>query len=296
MEKQIIQSPFPDISFKEIKIWHGLLAMTIIYQEVIIMILEEFDSNKMAVINAFDIIQQQKNFPIIAVSCFSHVTLERLVKELDGVQIASTGTANMKIPIYKVSYNNLEVALFMSYVGAAGCVEILEDVFAMGVQKVILFGTCGVLDADIKDCSIIIPNIAVRDEGTSFHYAPSSEEISVNKKYQDEFIEVLNSHKCTYTIGKVWTTDACYRETREKVKRRQNKGCICVDMECSAVAALADFRDKDVFQFFYAADNLDGEEWDIRSLSNSENILAKDRIALLAMELALKISERGKTA
>ncbi len=255
------------------------------------MILEEFDSNKMAVINAFDIIEQQKDFPQIAVSCFSHVTLERLVKELNGVQIASAGTANMKIPIYKVTYDNLEVALFMSYVGSAGCVAVLEDVFAMGVQKLILFGTCGVLDADIKDCSIIIPTIAVRDEGTSFHYAPSSDEISVNEKYKDEFIEVLDRHKCTYTVGKVWTTDACYRETREKVKRRQKQGCICVDMECSAVAALADFREKEVFHFFYAADNLDGETWDKRSLSNSENVLAKDRIALLAMELALKLSE-----
>lgn len=257
------------------------------------MILEEFDSNKNAIINAFDIIEQQKDFPEIAVSCFSHVTLNRLVKELNGVQIATTGNANMIIPVYKVSYKNLEVALFMSYVGAAGCVAVLEEVFALGVQKVILFGTCGVLDAEIKDCAIIIPNSAVRDEGTSFHYVPPSDEICVNKKYQDEFIEVLNSHNCGYTVGKVWTTDACYRETHEKVKRRKENDCICVDMECSAVAALADFRGKDIFHFFYAADNLDGEEWDKRSISNSANVLEKDRIALLAMEMTLKVKSAG---
>jgi hypothetical protein len=61
-------------------------------------------------------------------------------------------------------------------------------------------------------------------------------------------------------------------------------------MECSAVAALADFREKEVFQFFYAADNLDNENWDARSLSNSSKILDKDRIALLAMELAAKLT------
>lgn len=254
------------------------------------MLLEEFDPNKNAVINAFDMIQTVDGFPKIAVSCFSHITFDRLLKELNGVLITSTGTANMDIPVYKVIYNGTEIVLFMSYVGAAGCVAVLEDIFAMGVEKIILFGTCGVLNGDIKDCSIIIPNFAMRDEGTSFHYAHPSDEIRVNKKYQDEFIKILEQHNCSYTIGKVWTTDACYRETREKVDRRKESGCICVDMECSAVAALANFREKEVFQFFYAADNLDNENWDARSLSNSSKILDKDRIALLAMELAAKLT------
>lgn len=254
------------------------------------MLLEEFDTNKNAVINAFDMIKPIEDFPKIAVSCFSYVTFDRLLKELNGVPIESIGTANMNIPVYKVIYDGTEIALFMSYVGAAGCVAILENIFAMGVEKIVLFGTCGVLSGDIKDCSIIIPTVAMRDEGTSFHYAHASDEIQVNKKYKDDFIKILEQHNCSYTMGKVWTTDACYRETREKVNRRKESGCICVDMECSAVAALADFRDKEVFHFFYAADNLDNEEWDARSLSNSAEILEKDRIALLAMELAVTIS------
>lgn len=254
------------------------------------MLLKEFDSNKNAVINAFDMIQPIEDFPKIAVSCFSHITFERLLKELNGVPIASTGTANMNIPVYKVFYDGTEIALFMSYVGAAGCVAVLEDIFAMGVEKVVLFGTCGVLNSDIQDCSIIIPNVAMRDEGTSFHYTHASDEIQVNKKYQDEFVRILEQYNCSYTMGKVWTTDACYRETREKVNRRKESGCICVDMECSAVAALADFREKEVFQFFYAADNLDNEVWDARSLSNSAEILEKDKIALLAMELAVRLT------
>lgn len=255
------------------------------------MLLEEFDPNINAVINAHDMIQPKEDFPKVAVSCFSHITFDRLLNELGGVPIASTGMANMNIPIYKVNYAGVEIALFTSYVGAPGCVAVLEDIYAMGAEKIVLFGTCGVLSRDIEDCSIIIPNVAVRDEGTSFHYTHPSDEISVNKKFQEEFIEILEQHNCSYTIGKVWTTDAFYRETREKMEKRKEMGCICVDMECSAVAALAHFRKKDVFQFFYAADNLDHEEWDARSLSNAAKSLEKDRIALLAMELSVKISE-----
>lgn len=253
------------------------------------MILEEYDSNKVAVINATSMIKKNKMMPKVAVTCFSSTTFDRLVKELHGQEIAHTGMANITIPIYKVTYNNIEVALFNSPVGAPSCIAIHEDLYAMGVEKMVVFGTCGVLENEIQDCAIIIPNSAIRDEGTSYHYAPSSEEISVNEKYTDAFIDILNHHNTSYVIGKVWTTDACYRETREKVNRRKEKGCIAVDMECSAITALANFREKEVFQFFYAADNLDQEEWDMRSLSNSENLIVKDRIALLAMEIAEKM-------
>lgn len=253
------------------------------------MILEEFDSNRKAIVDVYDLVKPIDSFPKIAVSCFSRVTFERLVNELNGKVIAKSNLANMEIPIYKAMYKGVEVALFMSYVGAAGCVAVIEEVFAMGADKLILFGTCGVLDASIEDCSIIIPNKAVRDEGTSFHYAKPSDEIEVNKKYIDEFVDILKEFECRYTIGKVWTTDGIYRETRGKVNSRKQAGCLCVDMECSAVAALAEFREKEVFQFFYAADNLDNETWDARSLGNESNVLEKDRIAMLAMELARKL-------
>jgi len=254
------------------------------------MILEEFDSNKRAVLNVEDFVEKIENMPKVAVTCFANTTFDRLVKELGGIEIASTGMANISIPIYKATYNDVEVALFNSPVGAPSCIAIHEDLYAMGVEKMIVFGTCGVLNSEIEDCAIIIPDSAVRDEGTSYHYAPSSEEIVVNKDFKHVFIDILDSYNISYVEGKVWTTDGCYRETRDKVNNRKERGCIAVDMECSAITALANFRGKDVFQFFYAADNLDQEEWDIRSLSNSANLVQKDKIALLAMDMAEKMN------
>lgn len=255
------------------------------------MILEEFDQTLEAVINPWDIVQKQPDFPRVGISCFASVTFDRMLQELGGQVIARSNMANESIPIYRVEYRGMELALFKADVGAPGCVGLLEDIFEMGMEKLVLFGACGVLDAGIKDCSVIIPNCAVRDEGTSYHYAPPSEEIAVNPRYIEEFTEILEGHNCHYTVGKVWTTDAIYRETREKVNRRRASGCICVDMECSAVAALAGLRKKEIFQFFYAADNLDSEVWDRRSLSNEDNVLEKDRVAQLALELAVKMGQ-----
>lgn len=254
------------------------------------MILTEFDPVKKAVINPEDFIKPVEGMPKVAVACYAHTTFERIQNELEMEFIAASGTANGVKPIYKAVYKGVELALFMIDVGAPASAAMLEDVFMMGVEKVIVFGTCGVLEKSIDDCSIIIPNAALRDEGTSYHYAPPSDEIQVNQKYMGVFTQMLDELHVKYTVGKTWTTDAFYRETPDKVKHRKEQGCICVDMECSADAAVAQFREKDLIQFFYAADNLDAEEWDVRSLSNEDKLEEKDRIAMIALELAVKVS------
>lgn len=62
-----------------------------------------------------------------------------------------------------------------------------------------------------------------------------------------------------------------------------------MDMECFANAAVAKFREREFVQFFYAADNLDSENWDARSLSNEAKLDEKDRIAMIALELVIRI-------
>ena len=108
---------------------------------------------------------------------------------------------------------------------------------AMGSKRIILLGNCGVLDKSIEDCGIIIPTSALRDEGTSYHYAKASDTIEVNKKYKEEFKEVLKEFGYPYVEGRTWTTDAPYRETKDKVALRKKQGAICVEMECSAMQA-----------------------------------------------------------
>ena len=258
-----------------------------------IMVLYEFDDNKEAIINPWGILRDEVvvkgEMPKVAVACFEAKTFNRLVNLLDGELIAATKNANGDEPIYRVTYKGKELALYMADVGASGAGSQLEEIYALGVEKVIVFGSCGVLYEDIEDCSIIIPNSAVRDEGLSYHYAPPSDEIDVNLKYIPEFTSLLDEMGLGYRIGKVWTTDGFYRETRSKMEKRKASGCICVDMECSALAAVASFRGKELFHFFYTADCLDGTEWDKRSLSDEVKFKEKDMYSQLALELAVRI-------
>ena len=231
------------------------------------MVLEEFDECINSTFDPYEVENVVPNFP----------------------KIAEITNANDRVPVYKIKYKGKEIAIFMSRVGAPACTVSYEEVLAMGLEKLVMFGTCGVLHSYIEDLAIIIPTSAVRDEGTSYHYMKSSPEIEVNPKYIKEFKEILDKNGISSIEGKVWTTDAPYRETRNKVLKRKEQGCICIDMECSAMSAVAKFRNKDLFQFFYAADNLDSAKWDQRSLGNEDRLSEKEKIIYLALELAIKM-------
>lgn len=253
------------------------------------MILEEFDECINSTFDPFEVENVIPNFPKIGITCFSKKLIDRYVEIFKGEIIAVIINANGDVPVYRINYKNTEIALFMSRVGASACTVSYEEVLAMGLEKLIMFGTCGVLDRNIEDLAIIVPTSAIRDEGTSYHYMKSSDEIKVNEKYKKEFEEILNKNGISSIEGKVWTTDAPYRETRNKVLKRKESGCVCVDMECSAMNAVAKFRNKELFQFFYAADNLDCAKWDQRSLGNDARLKDKEKIIYLALELAIKM-------
>ena len=252
-------------------------------------LLEEFDNSKKAVINASDIVSKIDNMPKVAIACFSHILFNNIVAGGKCIKIAELHNTNCNKDIYEIEYNHHKFALFMIGVGGPLATVDIEDMHAMGVEKFIVFGNCGVLDASIEDCGVIIPNKALRDEGTSFHYMPPSESIDLNKKYVNEFKEILDKLGYSYVEGITWTTDAFYRETKDKVNRRKADGAIVVEMEASAIQAVCDFRGCELFIFFYAGDNLDGEEWDRRSLSGDIKLDEKSKIAYLALELACKI-------
>ena len=256
------------------------------------MLLTEFDAATSAVINPDMVVKKIENFPDVTVSCFSDKLFKNVLAFFEPKLLGEYHCATGTMPVYEVEYKGERFAFYQSYVGEPACIGEYEDIIAMGSKCLILLGNCGVLDKSIEDCGIIIPTKAIRDEGCSYHYAPASDMLDVNHKYVDLFKEVLSEFGYPWVEGITWTTDACYRETREKVNRRKAQGAICVEMECAGMQALCDFRKTDFFQFIYAGDNLDHSSWDPRSISGDVRLDDKSKIALLAFELGLRI--KGK--
>ena len=94
--------------------------------------------------------------------------------------------------------------------------------------------------------------------------------------------KALDAAGIEHVRAKTWTTDAFYRETAVKVKRRLAAGARVVDMEASAIMAWAQFRSAKVYQFFYTADYVDHHknEWDARHGERTADCMSFFEVAL----------------
>lgn len=231
--------------------------------------------------------------PHIGVGVFSEQLLKDIVKKFKCIK---SGELMQKRPIYILEYKNVKITLFMAGISGPWISQDIEELNVNGVDTLIIFGNCGVLDKNIEDCSIIIPNRAYRDEGTSYHYLPDSEYVELDNEYTNLFKEILKEYKFDYTEGATWTIDAFYRETREKIEMYKNKGAICVEMEGASIAAICKYKKLHYFTFYYAGDNLDSVEWEERSITQLSNFDKKTKVPVLALELAYKIENNSLEA
>jgi uridine phosphorylase len=103
--------------------------------------------------------------------------------------------------------------------------------------------------------------------------------------------EVLTSRGAPFVSGLTWTTDAPYRETPRKIAARRDEGCLTVDMEASALAAIAAFRGVPLAQVVYCGDDLSGPEWDHRGWQSVADV--REELFDLTASAALALAAAG---
>ena len=200
--------------------------------------------------------------PERVVLCFYSEIIESLPEEAE--QVGELVAAHGRHPIWRISRHGHDVAVVHPGVGAPLAAAFLEEVIALGARSVVACGGCGTVSPVVGPGEIVIPDAAVRDEGTSFHYAAPSREIEADPHGVAVAAAVLRERGVPFHVGKVWTTDAIYRETRRKVRRRRDEGCLVVEMEAAAFFAVARFRGIRFAQLLYGGDDVSGETWNDR--------------------------------
>jgi uridine phosphorylase len=98
---------------------------------------------------------------------------------------------------------------------------------------------------------------------------------------------VLKKHHINYEIGKTWTNDAFYRETRKKIAKRKAENCLIVEMECSALLAVAQHRNVPFGQYLGAGDDVSGDEWDPRIVN--DKMPFTEKLFWLSVEACLSL-------
>ena len=127
--------------------------------------------------------------------------------------------------------------------------------------------------------------VAVRDEGTSYHYLPPGREVEASSAAVAAIEQTLKARGVDYLLGKTWTTDAPYRETPAKVQLRRAEGCLTVEMEAATFFAVAQFRGVQFGQLLYGGDDVSSEEWDARDWNRKTSV--REALFWLAVESCL---------
>ena len=202
-------------------------------------------------------------FPETVIMTFKDKTFHAL-EHVCPTQVVATLREGVDIPVYKLDWNGRSIGISRTLIGGAGTAGLLEEALAMGAKKVLLYGSCGVLDSALVAGHFILPTAAYRDEGVSYHYLPVGDYVDIPTS--ERLGEIFDGLNLPYVKGRVWTTDAFYRETRNNMAKRKADGCVAVDMECASAMAVGQFRGAEVYQFLYAEDSLDGDAWDRRTM------------------------------
>ncbi len=246
----------------------------------------EFDDDREAVVNPSTTLKPLPDMPEHVVICFFREVLMQLRMRFPMTVMQQLGGESGDNPVYKMTIDDKPVALLHPGVGAPLAGAFLEEVIALGGRKFIACGGAGVL-SDIPVGGLVIPDSAIRDEGMSYHYLPPSREVKGNPVAIEAIKQTLQEHDIPYQVGKTWTTDAIYRETRKKVNHRKAEGCLTVEMETATFFAISQFRDVTFGQILYGGDNVGGEEWDGRNWMGQSS--TREKLFWLAAESVLKL-------
>ncbi len=163
--------------------------------------------------------------------------------------------------VHSCSRGQVPFAVVGPMIGAPQTILILERLIALGVRQVLALGWCGSLQPHVNIGDVVLPVGSVREEGTSPHYPLDSGDPGPSPGMLQRLETVLGNGSCTVHKGRVWTTDAPFRETRGKVRKYQGEGLLAVDMETSALFTVAHYRGIQLAQVLVVSDELATLKW-----------------------------------
>lgn len=146
-------------------------------------------------------------------------------------------------------------------IGAPSAVLAMEKLIALGARNIILMGWCGAVDRSYIIGDIVVPSGAVCGEGTSRYYSDETQPTPS----QAAILRIKNllvEEKLTYLEGRIWSTDAPYRESRSYLQHLNTEEYVVgVDMEFSALCTVAAFRKIDFGAVLIVSDELWSSKW-----------------------------------
>ena len=163
--------------------------MSILKNEIPIL---EFDSDKAAVINP-NHEGLNLRLPEKCVFAFLGDYIDAYAQKSGARQDETFISATKHFPIYVMEYQGTEICLCQAPVGAAPAAQLMDFLIAYGVKEILSAGSCGALEP-FPESTFLVPRKALRDEGTSYHYAPPSRFIEIDQQARNAIAQTILEH------------------------------------------------------------------------------------------------------
>ncbi|HLG11663.1 MAG TPA: hypothetical protein VI876_07885 [Dehalococcoidia bacterium] len=141
-------------------------------------------------------------------------------------------------------------------VGGPPTAVVVEELAAIGVQAIVSVDLAASLYAEVPSGTIVLVSDAVCEDGTSKHYVPGAAEVEVADELSGRLAATLANRDIGFTAGRVWSTDAPYRETAPEVLKYRSRDAVLVDMETAAFLAAGSALGVETASLLVAADTL----------------------------------------
>ncbi|MEW5955248.1 MAG: nucleoside phosphorylase [Candidatus Micrarchaeota archaeon] len=198
--------------------------------------------------------------PLRVVLCFNDAIFEHFKKMGAQFEKNEARFANHYLTAF-FKWNGKDIAVIKLDIGGPGSVATVEEAIVLGAKKFLVVGFAGGISSLLETGDFVLPLKAIRDEGTSYHYAAPSKYSLPDPGLTRKLIAACEKHGIYPFKGVTWTTDAPYRETVRKLEKYRREGVLTVEMEAASLFAVARHRKARIAGLFIAADLLSGKKW-----------------------------------
>lgn len=199
--------------------------------------------------------------PLRAALAFQNICLDYLIDLSKAKPFGNWSFPISEAAIYLGKYKGKEVLISKIPASASNATAFVECLVSLGVNRIIATGAAGSIHPKAEAGSMIIPTHAIREEGTSYHYQEKTVKVHPSKLLVKHLGESANWNHVNVLRGSTWTTDGVFRETTSKMRQYSSQGVLTVEMEMSALFAMAMFHKIDLAGLLVISDtHFDGHK------------------------------------
>lgn len=162
--------------------------------------------------------------------------------------------------LYEFELAGQRIGVVGCAVGAPYAVLVAEQMFVSGCEVLFSITSAGRIGTRATPPYFVLVNRALRDEGTSYHYLPTSRFAEADPALLAAARAALATAGVEIAEGASWTTDAPFRETQAAIADAEAQGVLAVEMECAGLYAFARARRQPVLCFAHVTNTMGRSE------------------------------------